>query len=405
MKAKEFLTLDDVEVTNKTVLVRVDINSPFDEKTGRIIDNERIREHAKTIRELSDKKAKVVVLAHQGRKGDPDFISLNQHAILLSAHTGKPIKFVDDIIGYKATQMIKSLYSGEILLLDNVRFLDEETQEKSAEEHSKSKLVQTLAPLADVFVQDAFSACHRAHASIVGFPKVLPTYIGRVMENELKACERILNPEKPLVGIFGGVKVDDCLDVMQRMLIEKKLDYALTCGLVGNLFLLAKGYEIGKPSVEVLEKKGALKLKAIAKDLLEKYGEKILLPVDVAFEKNGKRVETRIESIPSDAMVGDIGKESVRKYREIIKTAKTIIGKGPAGIYEKENFQLGTKLLLQAVGESKAYSLIGGGDLGVAIDKLGVDRNKFSYVSIAGGALITYLSGKPMPGIEAIKTS
>jgi phosphoglycerate kinase len=405
MKAKEFLTLDDVEVKDKTVLVRVDINSPFDEKTGRIIDNERIREHAKTIRELSDKKAKVVVLAHQGRKGDPDFISLNQHAILLSAHTGKPIKFVDDIIGYKATQMIKSLYSGEILLLDNVRFLDEETQEKSAEEHSKSKLVQTLAPLADVFVQDAFSACHRAHASIVGFPKVLPTYVGRVMENELKACERILNPEKPLVGIFGGAKVDDCLDVMQRMLIEKKLDYALTCGLVGNLFLLAKGYEIGKLSVEVLEKKGALKLKAIAKDLLEKYGEKILLPVDVAFEKNGKRVETRIESIPSDAMVGDIGKESVRKYREIIKTAKTIIGKGPAGIYEKENFQLGTKLLLQAVGESKAYSLIGGGDLGVAIDKLGVDRNKFSYVSIAGGALITYLSGKPMPGIEAIKTS
>jgi phosphoglycerate kinase len=405
MKAKEFLTLDDIEVKDKTVLVRVDINSPFDEKTGKIVDNERIREHAKTIKELSDKGAKVVVLAHQGRKGDPDFLSLNQHAILLSAHTGKPIKFVDDIIGYKAAATVKSLRAGEILLLDNVRFLDEETQEKSAEEHSKSKLVQTLAPLVDIFVQDAFSACHRAHASIVGFPKVLPTYIGRVMENELKACERILNPEKPIVGIFGGAKVDDCLDVMQRMLIEKKLDYALTCGLVGNLFLLAKGCEIGKPSVEVLEKKGALKLRAVAKDMLEKYKEKILIPIDVAIEKNGKRIEIKVENIPADAMIGDIGSETIEKYKEIIRGAKTIVGKGPAGIYEKVVFQLGTKLLLEGVAGSKAYSLIGGGDLGVAIDKLGIDRSKFSYVSIAGGALITYLSGKQMPGIEVLKSS
>jgi phosphoglycerate kinase len=405
MEVKEFLTLDDVEVKDKTVLVRVDINSPLDEKTGKIVDNERIREHAKTIKELSDKGAKVVILAHQGRKGDPDFVSLNQHAILLSAHIGKPIKFVDDIIGYKAIQMIKSLNRGEILLLDNVRFLDEETQEKSAEEHAKSKLVQTLTPLVNVFIQDAFSACHRAHASIVGFSKVLPTCIGRVMENELKACEKILNPEKPLVGIFGGAKVDDCLDVMQRMLVEKKLDYALTCGLVGNLFLLAKGYEIGKSSIEVLEKKGALKLKTVAKGMLEKYEKKILLPVDVAFEKNNERFETKIENLPTEAMICDIGKETVEKYKEIIKNAKTIIGKGPAGIYEKDIFQLGTKLLLQAITESKAFSLIGGGDLGVAIDKLGIDRKKFSYVSIAGGALITYLSGKPMPGIETIKTS
>jgi phosphoglycerate kinase len=225
------------------------------------------------------------------------------------------------------------------------------------------------------------------------------------MENELKACEKILNPEKPLVGIFGGAKVDDCLDVMQRMLVEKKLDYALTCGLVGNLFLLAKGYEIGKSSIEVLEKKGALKLKTVAKGMLEKYEKKILLPVDVAFEKNNERFETKIENLPTEAMICDIGKETVEKYKEIIKNAKTIIGKGPAGIYEKDIFQLGTKLLLQAISESKAFSLIGGGDLGVAIDKLGIDRKKFSYVSIAGGALITYLSGKPMPGIETIKTS
>ncbi|MCS7123764.1 MAG: phosphoglycerate kinase [Candidatus Aenigmarchaeota archaeon] len=398
---KTFKTIDNIDVENKVVLVRVDINSPVDE-SGKVIDNERIREHSKTIRELSNRGAKVVILAHQGRKGDKDFISLEQHAILLSKYIGKEVKFVNDIIGEKAIENIKNLKKGEILLLDNVRYLDEETEEKTAEEHAKSKLVQTLAPLANIFVQDAFSASHRAHASIVGFSKVLPTFAGRVMENEIKACEKISNPERPLVYILGGAKIDDCIAIMKHMLEKGSLDFVLTTGLLAPLLLLAKGYDIGNATKEVLEKKKLIELVEDAKQLLEKYGKKIKLPLDVALEEDGKRVEIDVEKLPAKSAILDIGKKTIRSYKYYIKKAKTILVKGPAGVYEKKGFEKGTKAILKAIANLNAFKLIGGGDTGVAIEKLKIDASKFSYISIAGGALITYLSGKPMPGIEVL---
>ena len=232
---KEFLTLDDVDVENKVVLVRVDINSPVDEKTKEVLDNERIREHSKTIKELAERGAKVVVLAHQGRKGDPDFISLEQHAKLLEKYVGRKVEFVPDIIGEKAKQKIKSLKKGEILLLDNVRFLEEETKELSPEEHAKSNLVKELSKLAEIFVLDAFSASHRSHASIVGFAHVLPTYAGRVMEKELISQEKALNPLGMNVFVLGGAKPDDCLNIIEYMFKNKpgSIEKVLTCGTVG----------------------------------------------------------------------------------------------------------------------------------------------------------------------------
>jgi phosphoglycerate kinase len=400
----EFLTLDEAKVANKTVLLRVDINVPYDVEKKQIQDSERIREHAKTIKELAEKGAKVVILAHQGRKGDPDFIHLDQHAKLLSKYVGKEVQFVDDIIGEKAIKKIKALKPGEILLLDNVRFLDEETEEKNSKQHAKSKLVQKLSKVVDIFVNDAFSASHRSHASIVGFTEVLPSYAGRIMEKELKSEERALDPLGINVFVLGGAKPDDCLNIMDYMFKNRpgSIEKVLTCGTVGEIFLAAKGYDLGKETKEFFVKKGFDKLIEQAKSLLEKYELEIELPVDVAFEENGMRKEISVKDLPVEKLLQDIGSETAKKYSEIIKSARTVVVKGPAGVYEKQGFELGTKLILEAIANSKAFSLIGGGDTLVAIEKLGIDKNKFSYISLGGGALITALSGKEMPGVEAL---
>jgi phosphoglycerate kinase len=404
---KEYFTLEDFDLEGKTVLLRADLNSPYNKEEKKIEDCERIREHAKTIQFLIEKRAKVVVLAHQGRKGDEDFTSLEQHSELLSKHVGKKVKFVDDVIGEKALQEIKNLREGEALLLDNVRLLDEETQEKSPEEHSKGKLVQTLAPLADFFVQDAFSASHRSHASIVGFSPVLPTIAGKVMERELKSVEKALEALGINVFILGGAKPDDCLDIMEFLFKNKPecIEKVLACGTVGEIFLAAKGYDLGIPTVKFFEQKGFMKLIPQARRLLENYELEIEIPTDVAFEENGKRKEINLKELPAESLILDIGSETIQRYLEIIRSARTIVVKGPAGVYEKAGFEIGTKEILEATADSKAFTLIGGGDTGLAIEKLGIEKEKFSYISLGGGALITYLSGKPMPGIEALKLS
>jgi len=400
---RDFLTLDDIDVKGKTVLIRVDINSPFDSSTKKISDNERVREHSKTIKELSDKKAKVVILAHQGRRGNPDFTHLDQHVKLLERHVGKKIQFIDDIVGAKAIEKIKALRVGEVLLLDNVRFLEDEAEEKSPKEHSNSQLVKNLAPLADVFVNDAFSVVHRSHASVVGFTKGLPSYAGRVMEKEIMASEQALKPKHPTVYIFGGAKPDDCLGIMRFMLQNKTLDTTLTCGVIGELFLLAKGHDLGKATMEFLEKKDFTKLAEESRTLLRQYKDKIRIPLDVAIDENGKRKELPVESLPANSQLMDVGSKTVKNYGEIIKKAKTIVVKGPAGVYETPGFEIGTRMILEEIEKTKAFSLVCGGDTTVAMEKLGIGKEKFSYVSIAGGALITYLSGNPLPGIEALK--
>jgi len=404
---KDFLTLDDVEVKDKTVFVRIDINLPYDEAIRTVQDSDRVREHAKTIRELADKSAKVVVLAHQGRKGDADFIHLDQHAKLLEKHAGKEVQFVADVIGERAIEIIKSLNPGEIVLLDNVRFLDDETEEKTPEQHLDSQIVQKLAQLADIFVLDAFSTSHRSHASIVGFTEALPTYAGRVMERELTSEEKALDPLGVNVFVLGGAKPDDCLDIIEYMFVNKPgaIEKVLTCGTVGEIFLLAKGYDLGIATNEFLKKKDFLKLVPQAKRLLEKYEIEIEFPVDVAFERNEERKEIPIAELPAGPMLLDIGRITAQKYSSIIKNARTIVVKGPAGVYEKRGFEIGTKLLLQAIANSRGFSLIGGGDTLVAIEKIGIESNYFSYISLGGGALITYLSGKPMPGIQALKNA
>ena len=401
----EYLTQDDVDVKDKTVLLRIDINVPYDPDTGKISDSDRLRDHAKTVRELSDKGAKLVVLAHQGRAGDPDFIHLDQHAKLLEKHVGKKITFVDDIIGEKAKKEIKALRPGGILLLDNVRFLEDETINKTPAEHTKSQIVRNLAPLADVFVNDAFSVAHRSQASVVGFAPVLLSCAGRNLAGEVGPLEGIfatMKMSKYDTFIVGGAKPNEPLDVASHVLRDGTVEKVLTGGIIGQLFLMAKGIDLGAPR-EFIRKKGWDEFLPQTKALITEHGDKIETPVDLAVDVNGERKEVPVGELPTDYDALDIGSKTIEKYSKIIKESITIGVKGPMGVYENDRFGLGTKKLLEAVVEAHAISLIGGGHTLNAIEKYGVDKTMFTHVSLGGGSLITFLSGKPLPAIEALK--
>jgi len=400
----KFLTLDDFDVKDKVVLVRVDFNSPVDPQTKKIIDDTRIRAHGETtIKELSERGAKVVVLAHQGRPGDPDFISLEQHAQILGRILGKPVKFVDDVYGERAKNAIRGLKSGEILVLDNVRNFPREAKDAPPEEHAKSDLVANLAPLADLFVNDAFAAAHRSHASIVGFTVLLPSAAGRIMEKELKALSRVMeSPEKPCIYILGGAKADDSLRISKYVLDNNIADHVLTAGITGHLFLVARGYDLGKPNMELLEKNKLLDLVPGIKELMDKYPGRIEVPVDLAIEVEGKRKEISVEELPTNYPIYDIGERTIKRYTELIMKAKSIVFSGPPGVFEREEFRKGTKALFEAIASSKAFSLIGGGHSIAAVQSLGL-ADKMGYISTAGGALIEFLMGRKLPGVVALE--
>jgi len=401
----EYLTLEDVDVKDQTVLLRIDVNVPYDPETGKISDSDRLRDHAKTVRELSDKGARLVVLAHQGRAGDPDFIHLDQHAKLLEKHVGKKIKFVDDVIGEKAKKEIKTLCPGEILLLDNVRFLEDETLNKTPEEHAESQIVRNLAPLADLYVNDAFSVAHRSQASVVGFTPLIPSYAGRNLAGEVGPLEGIfatMKMSKHDTFILGGAKPNEPLDVASHVLRAGTVEKVLTGGIIGQLFLMAKGVDLGSPG-DYIRKKGWDEFLTQAEELIAKHGDKIETPVDLAVDLDGERKEIPVEELPTPYNALDIGGKTIEKYGKIIKESITIGVKGPMGVYEDDRFGMGTKRLLEAVGESHAISLVGGGHTLNAIEKYGVDKTMFTHVSLGGGSLITFLSGRPMPAVEALK--
>ena len=400
----EFLTLDDVNVEGKTVLVRVDFNSPVNPETKKLLDDTRIRAHGETtLKELSEKGAKVVVLAHQGRPGDPDFIPLKQHAERLGELLGKPVKYIDDLYGEKAKQAIKELKNGEILVLENTRTYSEERKSKTPKEHAESEFIRELAPLADLFVNDAFSAAHRSHASVVGFTAVLPSVAGRIMERELKALSRVLeSPEKPCVFILGGAKADDSLKISQYVLKNNIADYILTGGITGHLFLVASGVDLGEPNMELLKKQEVLNLVPGIKELMAEHPGKIKIPIDVAVEVEGRRKELSVEDLPTEYPIFDIGTKTINEYSRIIKEAKSIVVSGPPGVYEKEEFIKGTKGILEAVANSEAFSLIGGGHTVAAVQELGLS-DKMSYISTAGGALIEFLMGSRLPAVVALE--
>jgi phosphoglycerate kinase len=400
----KFLTIDDFDLKNKTVLVRVDFNSPIDPNTKEILDDTRIRAHADaTIKELVQKGAKTVILAHQGRPGDADFIGLDQHAKLLGKALNMSVQYVDDVVGKQAQNAIKALKSGEVLVLGNVRGLPYEQSKGTPEEHSKTEFVKNLAPLADVFINDAFAAAHRAHVSMVGFTALLPSAAGRIMERELKALGKVLeSPEKPSVFVIGGAKGDDSLEISSYVLKNKIADYVLTGGVIGHIFLVAKSVNLGDANMKFLKKKELMGLVPGIKALIKQYPGAIITPIDLAMEVDKKRKEITIDDLPTDNSIFDIGTKTATKFADIILDAKTIVVSGPVGVFENPEFRKGSEIVLEAVANSDGYSLVGGGHTVATVEKLGL-TNKMSYVSTAGGALIEFLMGKQLPGVVALE--
>ena len=400
-----FKTLDDFNVKSKTVIVRVDFNSEVDSKTKQVTNGIRICAHAQfTLKELMEKSAKTVILSHQGRKGDPEYTDLKQHADILRQLLPCPVKYVDDLFGVKAQNEIKQLRDGEILVLENVRGWSEETKKGSPEQQSKTELVQSIAPLADFFVNDAFSVAHRDNVSVVGFTSVLPSAAGRIMEREIKQLKALEKSHRPCVYVLGGAKADDSLEISKYILNNNIADYLLLGGIISQLFMAAKGVSLGKGTMDYLAKKDLLHLIPGIQELLLKHPDKIILPVDIALNVDNKRVEVSITQLPSEYPIFDIGIKTVENYVNILSKAQSIVVSGPLGVYENIDFCYGTKTIFETIANSNVLSLAGGGNTIAAIDKYGL-TNKIRFISTAGGALVEALMGKKLPGVIALETA
>ncbi|HIH90236.1 TPA: phosphoglycerate kinase [Desulfurococcaceae archaeon] len=393
--------MDDIDVSNKKVLLRVDFNSPV--KDEELLDDSRIRAHVPTIKELLEKGAAVVVISHQGRPGEDDFITLEPHAKKLSEVLGQTINFVDDVMGPEARRRIKELKPGEVLLLDNVRFLAEENINAPPEVQAKTYLVRRLAKLFDVYVNDAFATAHRSQPSVVGFPLVLPSAMGRVMEKEVKALSKVFNPQvSPKIFVLGGGKVPDTIVIIENLVKNKVADRILTTGLVAEVFLVAKGVDLGEKNMEVLEKKGLLGLIPKAKKLLL-AGAPIETPLD--FKTVDEEGNVRVEPAFSvTGLIRDVGPATVKTYGELMKDARVIVMRGPAGVMEDPRFREGTRELVRLALESGAFTIFGGGHLTAVIKELGME-DKVGHISTGGGALLSFLAGKELPALKALEMS
>lgn len=400
-----FHTLDDFSVRGKRVLLRIDINSPVDEKTLRLEDGSKIKSSVATVRELVDRGAKVAVLAHQGRPGDYDFIPLNEHAAYLTQYLGRKVRYVDDVLGIHALKAIENLGEGECILLRNVREFPEEQAKKSPEEHSKGQLVRILAPNFDLFVNDAFGSSHRSHASLVGFTAVLPSAAGRLMEKEVRTLTRVFqDPKRPSTFIFGGTKFADALSVIETLADRTTVDHILIAGLAGYAYQRALGRRIGAKTEKKVQADLTPEVVERARALYRKRAEKISLPTDAAVEDDGRRKEYGIDEVPSDAAIMDIGQRTIDEFSSTVTGSKTVFLSGPPGVFEKDEFSKGTRDLFEAIVSSEAFSVIGGGHSSAAANKFDV-KEKFSYVSTGGGALERLMLGKEMPVVEALRAS
>ncbi|MGD2142803.1 MAG: phosphoglycerate kinase [Candidatus Bathyarchaeota archaeon] len=393
----DFLTLDDVDISGKTVFLRIDINSPLDPASKRILDATRIKAAVETLKDL--REAKVVLGAHQSRPGKYDFTSLELHTRVLQMYMNNKVKFVDDILGEKALSAIEDLKPGEVLVLDNLRMVEEENTQGPPAEMAGTGLVKTLSPFFDLVVNDAFAAAHRSQPSLVGFGEVMPMVAGRLMEKEMDAINQVLtNPARPSVFVLGGVKVEDKIPVIRRVLKDDIADRVLIGGLVRHVFHIAeRGYS---GNFEKLQDEQSLVVEA--RRLLDEYQGMIDLPVDVALDVKGERVEINVDSITDERNIYDIGLNTLARYCDIIKKAETVVAEGPLGMFERRLFNTGTKEVLRAMAECQGFTLVGGGHLGGLASMMDLDW-KMSHVSTGGGAMLTLLSGESMPVIEALQ--
>jgi phosphoglycerate kinase len=397
MPKSSFKTIDSLAVSGKRVLVRVDLNVPM--KNGQVTDATRIERVAPTLKELADKGARVVVLSHFGRpdgKRVPE-MSLKPLVGPLAKALGKPVAFADDCIGAVAEDAVRALKNGDVLLLENLRFHKEE-------EKNDAGFIDKLSALGDIYINDAFSAAHRAHASTEGLANRLPAAAGRLMQAELEALNNALGaPKRPVCAVVGGAKVSSKLDLLGNLV--GKVDKLIIGGGMANTFMQAQGIAIGKSLSEK-------DLGATAREILEKAKAakcKVLLPVDVVvageFKAGAASRTVDANACPDDQMILDVGPKSIALYQQEVAECATLVWNGPLGAFELKPFDAGTVALAQSVArltaEKKLLSVAGGGDTVAALEAAGV-AEKFSYVSTAGGAFLEWMEGKTLPGVAAL---
>ncbi|WP_292519350.1 phosphoglycerate kinase [Methanoculleus sp.] len=383
-------------------MLRVDFNSPIDPSSNQILDDKRFREHLPTVQALED--ARLVILTHQSRPGKKDYTTLEAHAAKLERLLGRPVTYVEDIFGRCAREAVQSAKRGDVLMLENLRFAAEENLTLKPEEAKKTLLVRRLASMADVYVNDAFGTAHRSQPSIVGLPLALPSVAGLLMEKEVANLSRVFTgAPRPVTFVLGGTKVDDSIAVAENVLELGTADRVIMVGVVGNVFLLAAGYEIGHPSAQLIDQLGYRGEVDKARSLLESYRDRIGMPQSVAIREDGERVEYPVDAIPKDAQVLDLGTESINLLSQEISRSGTVVVNGPAGLFEEERFAVGTFELLKAASAAE-FSVVGGGHSGAAIERLGIE-DRFTHISTGGGAAIEFLTGKKMPAIEALEMS
>lgn len=389
-------TIKDVNFEGKRALVRCDFNVPMED--GQITDDGRIRAALPTIKYLVEAKAKLILMSHLGRpKGEPKAqFSLSKVADRLAELVGQPVKFAqsDVVVDDSVRKIASELQNGEIMLLENVRFRKEETD-------NDLHFAKELSELGDIFVQEAFGTAHRAHASTAGVAEYLPAVSGFLIEKEVKFLgDAVVDPKRPFVAIMGGAKVADKIKVIENLL--EKVDTLIIGGGMSYTFFKVKGYEIGS---SILDENGIELAKEIM-DKANKLNKALILPMDIVvadkFENEANTKTVAAESIPSDMMGLDIGPKSIELFNKKIAEAKTVVWNGPVGVFEMENFAKGTRAVADALAKSDCISIIGGGDSAAAIKKFGLEGN-MTHISTGGGASLEFLEGKELPGIAVIE--
>ncbi len=392
----KLLTLDDFDLKSKTIFLRVDMNCPIDPNTMEISGTRRIEEATETINAIKD--SKLVVASHQGRVGNKDYTGMKKHAEVLEKLLNRKIKYIEDVIGTTAQNEIKNLKDGDILLLDNLRLCAEENYEFSSTDAAKTIMVQRLQKLFDLCVLDSFPSAHRSHPSIVGFAHVLPACAGKIVEREVRKLDEIMMVAKaPHVIVLGGSKVGDRLEAIEMLIKKGRADHVLLTGLIGNVFMRAQARIKAPLGIEREEE-----MVAKAHALIGEYPDAFSTPVDVAIDKDGSRVEVDVRDLNKEDTIYDVGPKTVEHYNKMISGAGTVFISGPPGYFEKEQFSLGTKGILEGVANSMATTIVSGGHLTSALKRYGLVE-KIDHISTAGGALVLYLTGETLPMIQVLE--
>jgi len=402
------LTLDDVDLQGRTILYRVDVNSPMEPSSGKLLDDGRLRAIVPTLQRLSE--SSVVLMAHQSRPGRTDFTDMSSHCDRLSEILGRPIKFVPDVCGDEAIAEISNMTGDNIIFLDNVRGNDEEYGPKydSNEKTESTEIVARLAAVSDAYVTDAFAAAHRRSPTLTGFTNSIPCIAGKLMESEISSLRIALrSPPKPYLAILGGAKCDDSVRVAKNLISKGQIDNIAFVGVTGNLMLWIEGNDIGDRNKEFIRKSLGKDFDSaweMGREIASKHSGMITLPIDIAVESEGKRKQITLAELPTEDPIYDVGIETLRSLRPLVQEAGCILWNGPASYFELPEFAFGTIEILNMCTETDATTIIGGGHTSALVNSRGVS-GMVTHNSTGGGSTMSFLSGEPLPVMASLKDS